>query len=88
MSFRTVLLLLAAIFLAACGPPDAVAVRSPGVEEDRLEVPDLEAPKADKGSAAPEDPAPGFSVTTFTGDRFSLGEQRGTPVVLNFWESW
>ncbi len=33
-------------------------------------------------------PAPGFTVTTFDGDEFSLTEQRGTPVVLNFWESW
>lgn len=36
----------------------------------------------------PKNPAPDFTVTTFDGDRFSLGEQRGTPVVLNFWESW
>lgn len=38
--------------------------------------------------AAPKDPAPDFTVTTFEGEAFSLGEQRGTPVVLNFWESW
>jgi hypothetical protein len=42
---------------------------------------------SDEGRA-PEDPAPEFAVTTFEGDRFALGEQRGTPVVLNFWESW
>jgi hypothetical protein len=29
-----------------------------------------------------------FSFTTFEGDEFSAAEQRGTPVVLNFWESW
>ena len=33
-------------------------------------------------------PAPDFSVTTFEGARFSLSEQRGSPIVLNFWESW
>jgi cytochrome oxidase Cu insertion factor (SCO1/SenC/PrrC family) len=32
--------------------------------------------------------APDFSFETFKGDTFSLAEQRGTPVVLNFWESW
>lgn len=32
--------------------------------------------------------APDFSFETFEGDTFALAEQRGTPVVLNFWESW
>jgi cytochrome c biogenesis protein CcmG/thiol:disulfide interchange protein DsbE len=32
--------------------------------------------------------APAFTVTTFAGERFSLEEMKGTPVVLNFWESW
>lgn len=32
--------------------------------------------------------APDFEVTTFAGERFGLHEQAGTPVVLNFWESW
>jgi hypothetical protein len=35
-----------------------------------------------------ENPAPDFEVTTFDGEEFALREQRGTPVVLNFWESW
>jgi cytochrome oxidase Cu insertion factor (SCO1/SenC/PrrC family) len=39
----------------------------------------------DRGAA---DTAPDFSFETFEGDTFSLAEQRGTPVVLNFWESW
>ncbi len=34
------------------------------------------------------DAAPDFTVTTFEGERFRLHEQAGTPVVLNFWESW
>ncbi len=33
-------------------------------------------------------PAPDFSFETFEGKTFNLAEQRGTPVVLNFWESW
>ena len=32
--------------------------------------------------------APDFTVETFEGESFSLAEQKGTPVVLNFWESW
>jgi hypothetical protein len=30
----------------------------------------------------------GFEVETFAGDTFALAEHRGTPVVINFWESW
>lgn len=33
-------------------------------------------------------PAPDFAVTTFDGELFSLAEQRGSVVVLNFWGSW
>jgi hypothetical protein len=45
--------------------------------------------KGEKGAQDPlENPAPDFTVTTFDGARFSLSEQRGSPVVLNFWESW
>jgi cytochrome oxidase Cu insertion factor (SCO1/SenC/PrrC family) len=29
-----------------------------------------------------------FEVETFDGGTFALGEHRGTPVVINFWESW
>jgi cytochrome oxidase Cu insertion factor (SCO1/SenC/PrrC family) len=29
-----------------------------------------------------------FTVTTFDGAIFRLARHRGTPVVLNFWESW
>ena len=32
--------------------------------------------------------APDFSVETFGGETFRLTDHRGTPVVLNFWESW
>jgi hypothetical protein len=30
----------------------------------------------------------GFELETFAGDTFALAEHRGTPVVINFWESW
>ena len=32
--------------------------------------------------------APDFTVTTFEGEKFQLAANKGTPVVLNFWESW
>ena len=32
--------------------------------------------------------APDFEVETFERTTFHLAEHRGTPVVLNFWESW
>jgi hypothetical protein len=45
--------------------------------------------ESEKGAKdSPANPAPDFTVTTFEGARFSLSEQRGSPVVLNFWESW
>ena len=31
---------------------------------------------------------PSYEFETFEGEAFALAEQRGTPVVLNFWESW
>lgn len=46
-----------------------------------------ESTPAEKGSGT-RVPAPDFSFETFQGKSFSLAEQRGTPVVLNFWESW
>ena len=32
--------------------------------------------------------APGFEVTDLDGNRISLAELRGRPVVVNFWASW
>jgi hypothetical protein len=86
--------------LTACSEPaprtaGEVASRSPD-ETDSPAKPDEAGGQDDKEAggqddkpdAPVEDPAPGFEVTTFSGDEFALGEQRGTPVVLNFWESW
>lgn len=33
-------------------------------------------------------PAPAFDLQTLDGQRISLAELRGSPVVLNFWASW
>lgn len=32
--------------------------------------------------------APDFTVTTFDGEEFTLSEQRGKIVIINFWASW
>jgi cytochrome oxidase Cu insertion factor (SCO1/SenC/PrrC family) len=36
----------------------------------------------------PDTAAADFQVETFEGETFALSDHRGTPVVLNFWESW
>ncbi len=33
-------------------------------------------------------PAPDFTVQTFSGDNFTLHDQRGKVVLINFWASW
>jgi cytochrome c biogenesis protein CcmG/thiol:disulfide interchange protein DsbE len=33
-------------------------------------------------------PAPDFTLRTFDGELFSLAEQRGNVVIVNFWASW
>ncbi len=40
------------------------------------------------GSANSRAAAPDFTVTTFDGERLTLGELAGKAVVLNFWASW
>jgi hypothetical protein len=47
------------------------------------------APQGEGSSAGgPARPGPSFKFTTFGNAEFDLAEQRGSPVVLNFWESW
>ncbi len=40
------------------------------------------------GIATEGSPAPDFELTTFDGEPFRLSEQRGRPVLINFWASW
>ena len=90
-SLRNLILLVITIaFIAsACGGG------RPEAGGDRSNPPDSGEPSADPGGGGkngdgdePKDLAPDFSVETFDGDTFKLSEHRGTPVVLNFWESW
>jgi hypothetical protein len=72
--------------LAACGVDSRQAnAPAPATSATSTDAPD----RNRKGShEPPANPAPDFTVTTFDGARFSLSRQRGSPVVLNFWESW
>ena len=80
LSTRAVVLCATAIIaLAACGG----STTTPGANE--RSAPESGTPESESGTGAP---APDFSFETFEGETFSLAEQRGTPVVLNFWESW
>jgi cytochrome oxidase Cu insertion factor (SCO1/SenC/PrrC family) len=73
----TLVLVTAGLALSACGAP-AGPTRSEGAN-----------PGAGRGREQPaSEQAPDFTVETFDGHSFTLSEQRGTPVVLNFWESW
>ncbi|MBA2425699.1 MAG: redoxin domain-containing protein [Actinobacteria bacterium] len=40
------------------------------------------------GTGAEPVKGPDFTLATFDGSGFRLADHRGTPVVLNFWESW
>lgn len=83
---RSLLALVAVTVLAAgCGTTTETASPEP---PDRAGTPGASGSKAGRREKPPANAAPDFTVETFTGQRFSLGEQRGTPVVLNFWESW
>ncbi len=77
---------------AACGSESSPVAQDPTPDSSSTASPDRKAPeekeKADETAAPVADPAPDFEVETFVGDTFALREQKGTPVVLNFWESW
>jgi cytochrome oxidase Cu insertion factor (SCO1/SenC/PrrC family) len=73
----TLVLAAAGLALSACGAP-ADTTRSEGTNAGAV------GGREESSSAM----APDFTVETFDGHSFTLSEQRGTPVVLNFWESW
>ena len=55
-----------------------------------VELPDSSGPGLDVSDVGGRKPyaAPDFRVSTFDHGAFHLREHQGTPVVLNFWESW
>jgi cytochrome oxidase Cu insertion factor (SCO1/SenC/PrrC family) len=86
-SLRTVLgaalvLLLATVACGETGSNDAPR------QDARAPAGADESPRNEPPDESSADAAPDFSFETFEGEVFSLAEQRGTPVVLNFWESW
>ncbi len=71
------------LWLIAAPPyctPFNQAVMLPDSSGPGLEVPDI--------GGRRQYAAPDFRVSTFDHGRFHLRAHRGTPVVLNFWESW
>ena len=40
------------------------------------------------GAGVLGEPAPNFTVSTFSGETFDLADYRGSPVIINFWASW
>lgn len=93
---RAVALLLAMGLLgAACsgGPTDRsdASARPPNTASSSESAGSAQrkSPKDDSGQVQlAADPAPPFEVETFDGTTFAVREEVGTPVVLNFWESW
>jgi cytochrome oxidase Cu insertion factor (SCO1/SenC/PrrC family) len=83
-------LILVILGLSACGgatqpaePPSSATTQDPSPAEEP--APEETQPgEVDR----PDDAAPDFSVTTFDGERFTLAEQTGMPVVINFFDSW
>lgn len=77
-SMRATVLLsaLVAILTLACAVPQTEGARRAGNSTD--------AGAEKEGAEAVRN----FSVTSFSGDDFTLSAERGSPVVLNFFESW
>lgn len=92
---------LAALLLAACsngpdpnktaedGTPEAGASETEGGDaKGQDERPGSGNSKEPDTVELAADPAPEFEIETFDGTTFAIREELGTPVVLNFWESW
>lgn len=71
-------LVVLAMLALACADPLTEQAASSG----RSEKATAEQPAAGDGEVRD------FSVTSFSGKDFTLSAQRGSPVVLNFFESW
>ncbi|MBA3629118.1 MAG: hypothetical protein H0W55_05485 [Actinobacteria bacterium] len=73
-----------AMLLSSCAA-ETSAPTGPRTQDHAESTSPNRAGPSSKGRARP---AHDFSVQTFDGGSFSLARNRGTPVVLNFWESW
>lgn len=71
------------LLLAACSTPEPTAAPS-GNSDRPSATPDARTTPA----TGPAWDGPNFEVDTFDGDTFELADSAGTPVVINFWESW
>jgi AhpC/TSA family len=77
---RIAAIALAALLAPACGGASSPSSDRPPTDSQR--------DRERRSGENPTETAPDFSVETFAGAQFRLSEQRGMPVVLNFWESW
>ncbi len=73
----TALVVLSMLALACAAPPADQAAGSGGPTNVAAEQQDAEGGEVRN-----------FSVTSFAGRDFTLSAKRGSPVVLNFFESW
>lgn len=76
----------------ACGngedrtPPVSGATSSGDLSDDRSAPAKDRQPDASGGGSYTD--RYNFTATTFDGETFELAVHKGTPVVINFWESW
>ena len=87
MCMRLLRLAIVSLVLAtACGTSSDVA--APDRADRPREGSPTRSPRAPDAPTEVSNPAPDFAFETFEGETFRLSEHRGTPIVLNFWESW
>lgn len=92
-----VLLFLPGACSTGSGPNEQAQEAAPGAPASKTEGGETDSQGERQGSGnskepdtveLADDPAPEFEIQTFSGDTFAIREELGTPVVLNFWESW
>jgi peroxiredoxin len=95
MRIRAALVALLAVAAGACGAPQAStehpAVTAPTTTVEATAAPSRPAqdpPPPGIIATARRQSAPALRVTAFDGSAVTLGDFRGRPVVVNFFESW
>jgi len=83
-------LLGATLVTASCGSEGSAP--SVGAPDPVVDESDDGAPVEPQGAGSERGAAYSdrynFTATTFDGEAFELATYKGTPVVINFWESW